>query len=170
MCACMHQCTRDVCTYMHACISVRRRACIMCLCIMCVSAAYSSAPPVLYVCTYLSSACMYLSVQVRAYQGMHAPSTCVTVAVCTSKYIKYQQKLLETWEPRTVYNKPLKMKPPKPRGLGGRRQVPRSGRATAQSAKQAQSRTCTQTRLPDSPPGFGFRVSRLACRAQGVGV
>ena len=64
-----------------------------------------------------------------------------------------------------VYNKPMKMKPPKPRGLGGRRQVPRSGRATAQSAKQAQSRTCTQTRLPDSPPGFGFRVSRLACRA-----
>lgn len=74
-------------------------------------------------------------------------------------------KIVETWEPRTVYNKPMKMKPPKPRGLGGRRQVPRSGRATAQSAKQAQSRTCTQTRLPDSPPGFGFRVSRLACRA-----
>jgi hypothetical protein len=51
-----------LCTYMHACISVRRRACIMCLCIMCVSAAYSSAPPVLYACTYLLSACMYLPV------------------------------------------------------------------------------------------------------------
>ena len=161
---------------MHACISARGMYARTCMhasvyvgvhasCVY-VSCAYQQPTPrhprfCMHARICQVHACIYLC----KYGGMHAPSTCVTVAVCTSKYIKYQQKLLETWEPRTVYNKPLKMKPPKPRGLGGRRQVPRSGRATAQSAKQAQSRTCTQTRLPDSPPGFGFRVSRLACRA-----